>query len=444
MSEKPSLQFTGIVNDIFGVADTRLLKTLMWFRGFETFALFFAGLCCHYIFKINVPYVSFMVSLGLLLLGNILLIVRLNKHWEVTQLELFFNLVADALVLCLFISGTGGASNPFVSLYLVLIALGASILSTILTIVITSFCTCIYSYLFFYLDNHQLHSMYSETDVLNSSFQLHLAGMWANFLLSAVCLTIFIHLLRRTLSRRESEINQKKEQALRNEHILAIGSLAAGAAHELSTPLSTSSLLSENLLKNANNDLIQNDLYLLRDQLQLCNEAVNALRISAANPHSFLLEVLPLKTHLENIFDTWLLLWPAINDVIGYDNTFENFDIAFDRRLQQTILSLLNNASEASVHNNSANVFIELSCHNKQLHIAIYDEGKGVDKQIVASQNQAAQSSKRGGVGLGLMLSHSNMSQLGGEFSLNTATHPASFSQSGTQARLRITLNPHH
>lgn len=413
--------------------DRSLLRNLMWFRLFLTFAIVFAALCCQLWFQIEVPLPIFGLSIALLIVGNSLLLARLKRPRPVTQLELFLNLLFDSLVLCLFISSTGGATNPFVSLYLVLIAVSASILSTWLTLAITLFCAAIYTYFFIALPpSHAMH------DNASSSFQLHLVGMWINFLLSGACLLVFIHLLRRAIAQREDQISQEKEQAIHNQHILAIGSLAAGAAHELSTPLSTLNLLSESLLEKDTQSEFNSELYRLRDQLQICKKTVDSLRISAADPSNFLLPKQALQRSLEEIFDTWLLLWPNIDDQIDYLGDFDNFELAFDKRLQQTLLSILNNASEASLENGSTRVYVEISCQKQLLNINIYDEGTGSAEQLNSRPLEVKASSKRKGIGLGLMLSQSNMQQLGGSFVLLNKQHPASQVSTGICASVTL------
>ncbi len=70
----------------------------------------------------------------------------------------------------------------------------------------------------------------------------------------------------------------RREDSLRDQQLLAVATQAAGAAHELSTPLSTMSvLLSE--LRYAHSDHIdlQDDLTLLQEQVALCKGTLQQL-----------------------------------------------------------------------------------------------------------------------------------------------------------------------
>lgn len=420
-------------------SDKSLLRNLMWLRFFEIFGLFLVGLSSHFIFNLEVPYQPFLLSLGLLIAANLLVLLRLQVAWPVTQLELFLNLLADCIVLTLFMTYTGGAANPFISLYLVLIAVSATMLSLVYTLMITLACAAMYSFLIFFLPAEHLH---------HNDFQLHLIGMWINFLLGSLCLLVFMSLLRHALSQREKLINENKEQRLRNEHIIALGSIAAGAAHELSTPLSTVNLLTQSLI-NQEKDLQKlNDLNLIQQQISLCKQTVNTLRHDVIESRTLenaaqdlLKEKDTLKNHLESLFDKWLLLWPNAEEYIYYIEPFDNPELFFDKRLQQSLLSILNNASEASKQQNSNSVFIDIGFKNNILNIAIFDEGSGISQAAQQAATQMVLSTKRQGYGLGLMLSHSNINQLGGKILLMNKTHKNSHSSSGACCVIEVPLS---
>jgi len=416
-------------------SDKSLLRSLMWLRFFEIVGLFLVGLSSYYIFNLDVPYLPFLVSLGLLIAGNFLVLLRLRVSWPVTQLELFLNLFADCIILTLFMTYTGGAANPFISLYLVLIAVSATLLSLPYTLALVVGCAAMYSFLIFFLPAEHLHQ---------NDFQLHLIGMWINFLLGSLCLLVFMSLLRHALNQREKLINENKEQGLRNEHILALGSMAAGAAHELSTPLSTVNLLTQNLIVRESDLQKKNDLMLIQQQISLCNETVNSLRHDIIEINSLennlQQEKDKIKNHLENIFDKWLLLWPNAEEHLCYIEPFENHELLFDKRLQQSLLSILNNASEASKQQNSNRVFIDIRCNNNILSLAVFDEGPGISEAVQQATSQMVLSTKRQGYGLGLMLSHSNINQLGGKMLLSNKVHKDSKSKTGACCIIEVPL----
>src|SRR3546814_7682075 len=74
-------------------------------------------------------------------------------------------------------------------------------------------------------------------------FSLHLTGMLACFLLDAVLLVVFVTRVSRNLRERDAHVAAMRQHAAEESHIVRMGLLASGAAHELGTPLSSLSVL---------------------------------------------------------------------------------------------------------------------------------------------------------------------------------------------------------
>ena len=72
--------------------------------------------------------------------------------------------------------------------------------------------------------------------------------MWANFAISAAIIIYFISRMASALKIQQQEIALQREAQLRDEQLLAVGTLAAGTAHELGTPLNTMKLLVDEML----------------------------------------------------------------------------------------------------------------------------------------------------------------------------------------------------
>jgi two-component system sensor histidine kinase RegB len=113
------------------------------------------------------------------------------------------------------------------------------------------------------------------------TFQLHLIGMWVIFLVSAILISVFITRMATAIQARETNLAQARETALRNEQLVAIGTLAAGTAHALGTPLSTMAVLLNELDKQDAEELkqgdIKEDISLLRQQVTRCKHSLTQL-----------------------------------------------------------------------------------------------------------------------------------------------------------------------
>ena len=165
---------------------------------------------------------------------------RLRRDWPVTLLECFFQLLIDILLLTFLLYFSGGAANPFVSLYLLPIMIGATALPARLAWLLSVAGVLAYSALMAWYEPLVLPAG-------SAAFHLHVLGMWLNFILSTVLITYFIGRMALGLRRRDAQLAKVREQRLRDEQIVAIGSLAAGAAHELSTPLATMNVIAGEL-----------------------------------------------------------------------------------------------------------------------------------------------------------------------------------------------------
>ncbi len=168
------------------------------------------------------------------------------------QLHLIFFCASSILTGLLYLNG--GATNPFVSLYLVPLAISAATLSVRFTVALAAFCLVAYSLLMFYYHPLQILSPNHEM-VLNSEHHTmhmtdgnpvnwHVVGMWLNFVLSTLLISYFVLRMARALRAQDAELSAIREKQLRDEQLLGIATLAAGTLHELGTPLATMTLLS--------------------------------------------------------------------------------------------------------------------------------------------------------------------------------------------------------
>jgi two-component system sensor histidine kinase RegB len=118
------------------------------------------------------------------------------------------------------------------------ICISAATLSWSYTWVITSLCVASYTLLlFFHIALPVLSPAHHHGN--HQDINLHILGMWLNFFISAALITYFVVKMAQDLRRQDDLLNQKREDDLRDEQLMAVATLAAGTAHELGTPLST-------------------------------------------------------------------------------------------------------------------------------------------------------------------------------------------------------------
>ncbi|WP_339672468.1 ATP-binding protein [Dasania marina] len=359
-------------------------------------------------------------------------VLRLRQAWPVTDGEYFLHLLADVSIIAGLLYISGGASNPFVSYFLVPLSISAAILPWRYTWIIAGCSLVAYSLMLFYFEplpttviDHSRHG--------SSSFNQHILGMWFNFCLSAAVITYFVVKMANTLRQRENQWAKEREDTLRDEQILAVATLAAGTAHELGTPLSTMTVLLDEIKadysNNNNNNQLQQDLSLLQQQVSRCNHILKNL-VNTAESHSHKQqETVKLSDYITQLLDHWQLIRPNVQ--LSYNcSDAPSPIIQADTTLEQAILNLLNNAADAS----SDTVEIKLSWGNNSYTLTIRDHGPGIAPAIAEQMGQPFISTKGRGLGLGLFLSHATVQRYGGSIELHN--HP----QGGTVAELTIPL----
>ncbi len=332
---------------------------------------------------------------------------RRNK--PVTAWELFAYLQLDVLALALLLFFSGGASNPFVSLLLLPLTVAAALLPAGQVWVMAVVTVALYTALMFhYWPLPGILTCYSP------GFQLHLWGMWLVFAISALLIAGFVARLAAALRIRDRQVAQLREQALRDEQILALGLFAAGAAHELGTPLSTIAVLTREMeISRAADSELCADLGLLRQQVDACKAILGNL-LRNANLAVDREARQPLDTLLEHLRNRWQLLRPGVPLAVRCSGSSPSPTVAAPQTVCQTLLNLLNNAADASPHS----VNLEGRWEGERVVIEIRDRGAGLTPEALRHAGDAFFSTKEDGAGIGLLLANAALERLGGQVSL--------------------------
>src|SRR5581483_10806603 len=230
-------------------------------------------------FNIHLPLKQMVIVLVCLIVFNVGSMLRWRAHHEVTDGELFFALLVDVSTLTAQLYLSGGTTNPFVFLYLLQVILGAVLLRpwSVWTIVgITS--GCLAGLTVFY---RPLAWPPAEYGRLSGPY---IQGLLLCFVLNAALLVIFITRINRNLRARDARLAYLRERAAEEEHIVRMGLLASGAAHELGTPLSTLSVILGDWRRmpqfNSSPETLQ-EIAEMQAQVSRCKSIVSGILLSA-------------------------------------------------------------------------------------------------------------------------------------------------------------------
>ena len=373
---------------------------------------------------IPLPQAPMLGVLGIAAAFNGLLQRRLHKGDSAGPTELLGQLLIDIATLGALVFFSGGATNPLVSLLLPPVAIAALTLSARYVVLVGASAIAAYSLLML------VYIPLPLSDATRAT-RLHLLGMWLTFVVSAILIGWFVVRTTRLIRQRDAELASAREQALRDERVMAMGTLAAGAAHELGTPLATMALIAGELVGDpALSEAARGDIDLLRQQIGACKGIISRLASRAGAERLENAGCLPADRWLENLRQHWHASRPqaASRLILGSDGQAPA--IVADPRLEQAVLNLLNNAANAT----PSPLEIRLAWSSHELCIDIRDRGPGFPPSVLAQGGRQGFPVHETGSGIGLVLTGSAIEQLGGTLTL------ANPEDGGAIARIELPL----
>jgi len=378
----------------------------------------------------DIDILGLSVCLAVLALITAVSLWRCNSFWPITDPEFFGQLLIDVLGWTSLMYFSGGANNPFVSYYLVPLVVSAAVLPWRYTWLITGSSLTAYSLLLYYYLPFPLFTPHANMD-MGPGINVHILGMWFNFLFSAGLITYFVVRMAATLRRQEREAVARKEDSLRNDQIMAVAGLAAGTAHELGTPLSTISVLVEELLADEGvSESTKKDCAIMQTQLGNCKSILQNLSRTAQLNSIDEKQVLLLQDWVTSALKRWAIRRPQVMCTLNCKDKGQSPSVEIDLTLTQALENLLNNAANAA----GDQVEIEYGWAQGWAHITISDHGPGVPAELLQKLGKPVVHASESGLGLGLLLSHATVERYGGNIELRNA--PAG----GTIATLSIPI----
>jgi len=366
---------------------------------------------------ITLPFFAIAAIIAAYAVLNALTWWRLRLPQAVVDAELFGHLLLDVAVLTGLLYLAGGSANPFVSLLLLPLTIAVTALPGRYSWAMAVITVGCYSLLMvFYVPLSQ-----NPAPHLAGDFALHVLGMWFNFVLSVGLITYFVMKMGNTLRERDHALAQARENALRDERLVALGTLATGAAHELGTPLATMAVLAREMEQEfANTPDVRDKLIVLRDQVMRCKSILSTMAASAGQVRAESGQRFALDDYLQNILQQWQSMRPAVIVRYHAHGVHPAPSIVGDQTLSQAIMNILNNAADASPEE----VTIDAQWSANELRMEICDRGAGLTPMTQARAGQMLFTTKvsdeigAGGLGLGLFLAHATLGRFGGSVRL--------------------------
>ncbi len=401
-----------------GALNFRWLLRLRWGAALGQLVLV---LVVHFGLGIRLPLVAMLLVIGVELLSNAAL-----SRWFATapaqlassaaaESAIAWVMGADFLLLTALLALSGGPNNPFSVVYLVDVALAAVMLAPRRTWALAALALACFGVLFLspswpWLAAHGLSH--------EQMMELHIRGMWVAFGVAAAFIVVFVQRVSRALAERDVELARARAHAARRERLASLATLAAGAAHELSTPLSTIALVARELeLQLATQPAVAADARLIRDEVERCRRTLAGMASDAGAPTGEATGVEPLSRVVEEALDGLPGRERVRVEALGDLRRRAPLPL---RALGHSLQALVRNALQASA--GGAEVRLRVEATEGVLRVEVEDAGTGISPELLARVGEPFFTTRPpgGGMGLGVFLARSLSEQLGGSFSLTS------------------------
>ncbi len=388
------------------------LKRLFSLRAFNISGQIIAILAAIYYLDISLPIQPLAIVLMSLVFWSVLTLFLFKQPSKITDNVFFLQLSVDALALTAMLYFTGGATNPFAWFLLVPHSIASTLLSRRYVWLMALLTSLSYTLVvFFYLP--LVHLDHPMEMGMGDHFQDHVMGMWIGFVLSTMLMAHFVAGMAESLRKRNAQVLQLREQMFRDERLVALGTLATSAAHELGTPLGTMDVLAHELaleLEQASDTSIGRKLSIIQGQIKRCKNVLLSITRTAADHQYNFGQLMTVDDYMDTVITQWKIsnLDVHFSQVIKGKGPMPS--LISDTALTRALINVLDNAAQASPHF----ICLELDWNADSIRIVIIDEGEGMAAEQLEKLGKQPMTSKEEGLGIGIYLTKATIEKLGG------------------------------
>lgn len=326
-------------------------------------------------------------------------------------------LVLDTLLLTAMLYFTGGPMNPFSVLYLLHVTLAVMVLGTRWGFAIVGVSAACFGLLYARSVPLSDLSFPPGTDLES----LHLSGTWLAYLVAAVFIAYFLGRIAGELQKRDEQLKAIQTQVARDEKLASLSTLAAGAAHELGTPLATIAVVARELEREASrlgSESFEDDARLIRREVDRCRTILLQMSARAGETAGEVPGPLDLPALVSDLRAT---LKPALSSRLVVDLPAVGSVVAPRQALVLVLSSLVRNAFDASAPGAEVRLMVERA--EGEARIRVKDRGEGMPPAVLARAGEPFFTTKEegAGTGLGLFLAKAFAERLGGRLDIESA-----------------------
>ncbi len=392
--------------------------------------------------NIQIPEQQLWLVIVAIIAVNMYTSMRLQTDDPVTEIEIFSQICIDVFSIAALLYLTGGASNPITWVFLLPLIITAIMLPQAYAWYMVILTTSMYSILIaFNVPLPSIEPHMPESGLLHPSpsvmsyqmmqkaheisdkhyYNLHMFGMWFGFVFSAGLVAYFVAELAKTLKNRERSLAEAREKALRDERVVALGTLAASAAHDMGTPLGTIAIVVHELIQDFPSQHFpefNEKMEILQNQVNRCKEALSLMSASAGEMRAESGKVMLLTTYIDDVISQWRTHKPTAKLHYFIDpDVATDAQVIAEQTLTHALINILNNAVEASDPEQGIEFHAKWDSH--EMSLKIRDYGPGFPHEFINLIGTQPLTTKNKGLGVGLFLAYSTINRLNGTIELS-------------------------
>ncbi len=355
--------------------------------------------------SVALPVAPMLVVIVALLVLTLRTWRRLARATPATHREIFTHVTIDFVAFSILLGCSGGASNPFVLLFLVHVLMMALLLpprQAMFGVALVFAAAALIAL---------AASPLTRVDGTPLPPSLLVFGWALAFALTAGISAWLVMRVVASLHAHGRGLAEARRIAANDDAVLRIGALAAGAAHELGSPLGTMAIVVGEMKRNAKTDAERRDSTILAAQIDACRQTLARLLASAGRPGTRGGGPIALDVFVGALFDRLRATRPGVALTVRMESTPPAPRIFADDSLGQALMNLLNNAADAS-----SKVTVGLGWNDDELHLTVDDAGAGIPPAVLSKLGREFFTTKPPGegTGLGLLLTATVIGRLGG------------------------------
>jgi two-component system sensor histidine kinase RegB len=388
------------------VAGRVRLRTLNLIRWAAIAGQFIALMIVHFGLGWSLPLTEALASVAASVLLNLALTLRRPERGRLGEREAAAYLAFDVLQLACLLYLTGGLENPFALLILGPVTVSATVLSRHATVLLCGLAGAAATSLAIF---HQPLPWPSPGFALPD---MYVWGLWCAVTLGIVFIAAYAGSVAAEGRRMSGALAATQLALAREQRLASLGGLAAAAAHELGSPLSSIAITVRELIRETPPDSpLAEELEILRSEAERCRAILAELgrRPDAEDALSPFARQ-PLSVAVRSAADRYARETIAIEfDAVSEDGSAEP-TVARSPELVHGLGNLLHNAVQFAARR----VTVSIRWSARDVAVSIRDDGKGFAPAVLDRLGEPYISSRPGAhLGLGVFIAQTLLENTG-------------------------------